>query len=380
MNELTEERGSDKDDALTPIRKFYYILIQLSLCIAFVNILQVALLGVIINTAWIIVPPVVILTLFIGRLIHHVMFDQSEKFEKFWEAWRGSTRWERLARLGVLLNVVVNIVLVEFVYLNGVAIPGFKSFTWKTSLEPTTSFQAPSIALIQEVGNHKRGSLPQSNTALTQFCKMQHNLSKNQRCVQTFYKSDTQWGTLAYSIFNGASFGPLKTGTDLDLLYGFQYNPVTSTPMLGLAAFDSTFSLSDFSAALNCGLITWGNFPAGGRAQLAIEQTLVSDDLGAFNRTAPCPGFTSAKKFSSYRTVPLSLVPWKADTACKTRPADEEGESKYCNGDIDVYFSSGLVTVQTSGRGKDWVGIFIDEGSIVGGVSFVIWFLGIYVI
>ena len=41
-----------------------------------------------------------------------------------------------------------------------------------------------------------------------------------------------------------------------------------------------------------------------------------------------------------------------------------------------MYFSSVLVAKQTSKHDKYWVAILIDEGSILGGVSFIACFLG----
>ena len=52
--------------------------------------------------------------------------------------------------------------------------------------------------------------------------------------------------------------------------------------MLGLAAPDIKFGMNGIGPALDCGIVSWGNFQAGGRGQLSIEQTIFHDDVKPF--------------------------------------------------------------------------------------------------
>lgn len=66
-------------------------------------------------------------------------------------------------------------------------------------------------------------------------------------------------------------------------------------------------------------------------------------------------------------------------TPCPVSDHADIGAVK-CRFSMTLYLASSLVTTQKSARGIDTLRILTDEGSIIGGVLFLTWFLGIFVL
>lgn len=60
--------------------------------------------------------------------------------------------------------------------------------------------------------------------------------------------------------------------------------------------------------------------------------------------------------------------------------SDSLDQTADCQTHLSFFFDSFTVETATSGRGTDWRRILLDEGSIVGGVWFVLWVLTGYVL
>ena len=168
---------------------------------------------------------------------------------------------------------------------------------------------------------------------------------------------------------------------DLDLFFYYYYSVPNSDAPLDLMIFDPKF-LTDgvFEKAYECGLITAFLFPARGRSQVSLEMITIDDEVKAFNYSYnPQCDIDAFRHYNTYRT---SFISYEVnnDPGClisSSTPPPDQTDPLPCVGDVDIHFSSMLVTEQTSDYAKDWVGMLTDEGGIVGGIMFVTWFLGI---
>ena len=115
---------------------------------------------------------------------------------------------------------------------------------------------------------------------------------------------------------------------------------------------------------------------------VALQSFAMEDATDALTTTSTwtsetaCAGKRSYYKFYTTRATNMAPGSFSIDnTTCTgSNPQD------VCAASVTVKFDSSLVTKQTSSRGMDTLQIFIDEGSIVGGILFFTWFLGIFVI
>lgn len=73
--------------------------------------------------------------------------------------------------------------------------------------------------------------------------------------------------------------------------------------------------------------------------------------------------------------TPLGSISAPGGNNCDLSDEDYNGS---CNADITVQFPSTLTRVYTSQPGKDWITILTEEGGVVGFVTFLTWFFGIF--
>ena len=154
-----------------------------------------------------------------------------------------------------------------------------------------------------------------------------------------------------------------------------------SGPSLNFIAFDPKFLASRalFQKALNCGILNGALFPVTSRVQISLEKIIINDQVNAVEYTSGCddPGF---RKYDLYRP---SIVPYSqgsVNEACSidgTSPPANPDDPSPCTGDVDIKFSSMLVTTQTSTYGRSQIEMITDEGGIIGAITFITWFMGI---
>lgn len=134
-------------------------------------------------------------------------------------------------------------------------------------------------------------------------------------------------------------------------------------------------------------------FPAIGVTQVTVEQINIVDEVHAGNFTEACdrPEFRKYTRFQPsivWIEEPLNGGPCSVDGVT---PPSNPNDPAPCQGAIDVHFSSMVVTTQvsllicmvieysggalivssvqqTSHYGNSIVGIFTDEGGIIGGI------------
>lgn len=93
-------------------------------------------------------------------------------------------------------------------------------------------------------------------------------------------------------------------------------------------------------------------------------------------------GCKSQPAFRRYTTYETDIVPLGAVTADGSNDCDigdpNQPATGSCNADITVTFPSTLTRVYRSERSKDWITILTEEGGVVGFVTFLTWFFGIF--
>ena len=331
----------------------------------------------------------------------------------------------RVAAVGVVFTIFTNVIVCEFIYLNTSGIPDFQEIIWENTIRTCDTLKTPSIALIQETRYPSRAFLyDDSSDDYATRCQKESLRPSNQRCFSNVqhYNSDV-WGPLNYVVFNANSYQSLNLSQDLDLLYAFTCKlPLTARhsppccerngtdpdlalsphceigaltldsplgrlivgtnsnaipddgrrsqePNLGIAVFD-TVLMNELERALDCGIIPWNDFPARGRSALSLEQNIIDDKARALNNCI------STSSYATYRSTitPLGREAPMGKCDVSTKGANK-AQFERCVGDVDIYFTSKLVTTQTSKHKKNWQELLTDEGSIVGGITFTTWFL-----
>ena len=175
--------------------------------------------------------------------------------------------------------------------------------------------------------------------------------------------------------------GPVLKATD---------NTDIPTPAVGFLLSDHKFLANQdiFKRALDCGVIVRNLFNPVGRSQLSLEKIIINDEVHAIDYPEGCNNISDFRQYSSYR---FAFVPYAGDaranncgvkgTAPPANPKEpyvtDPTNPGPCIGDIDIRYSTMLVTTQTSTYSKSWVEMLTEEGGIVGGIMFVTWFLGI---
>ena len=137
-------------------------------------------------------------------------------------------------------------------------------------------------------------------------------------------------------------------------------------PALGFLAFDPKFLEKPglFKKAMDCGIVVGNLFNALGRTQLSLEQIYINDKVKAIEYTDEC----NDDEFRDYISYRFTLSNYagdpNADCAIDGRvpPADPSTDLP-CIGDIDIRFSTMLVTNQTSTYRKSWIDMLTDEVS-----------------
>ena len=116
---------------------------------------------------------------------------------------------------------------------------------------------------------------------------------------------------------------------------------------------------------MDCGIVVGNLFNPAERAQLSLEQVEIHDDVNAIHYTAKCddPLF---RKYKSYRFTLSSYADNPGLDSCGingTLPPPDPNNPFPCTGDIDIRFSTMLVTTQTSTHRKNWIDMLTDEVS-----------------
>lgn len=142
----------------------------------------------------------------------------------------------------------------------------------------------------------------------------------------------------------------------------------------------------DVTKALHCGLIAFTEIPAMGSNTFTIFAETIKDTLGYVkpeksNDDADCEKFYTQvlsmdnSPYTSY-TFNLASLPTTNMKYC-----DLNGNaSASCVSQVLIRYGSRVVRAMESKRGRSSLEILVDEGAIVGGIQFFLWFFGLYFI
>ena len=312
-------------------------------------------------------------------------------------------------RLGIIVTVLLNIVACEFLYLNGVAVPAARTRVWRVSVSTQRSLAPPAVALYRLSAFGDRAILVDNNTYLDHYYRLASAPTNGFSNLQYFTNYSTfpakgssgvpSSGDLSYVTFNG-SYSNLTTLDDIDLIIQYYCKLIASTmpiayltnvddkneilesgPPLDFVAFDPKFLTSKtlFEKAINCGIINGRLFTVTSRTQVHLEQSTIHDVVRDIEYSIECddPAF---RDFAFYRSSMSTYVDFDVDDSCALdgqNPPSDPSVSPPCVSDIDIKFSTMLVTSQTSRYSKSRTEMFTDEGGIIGAITFFTWFMGI---
>ena len=139
-----------------------------------------------------------------------------------------------LPKIGIVATVFLNIIAVEFGYLNAVAVPAAHNKLWSTSLTSHNSLPPPAMALAQDSWFSSRAILSNNAEQLDQLYTDQINAIPSNQAAFTnysFFEEAPPPGaqslpgeqSLNYVLFNGSlpSGKNLSAMDDLNLAYKF---------------------------------------------------------------------------------------------------------------------------------------------------------------
>lgn len=138
-----------------------------------------------------------------------------------------STGETRIARVGIVATVFINIIACEFGYLNGEAIDVAKDKIWRMSLSSHDALPPPAMALAQDTFFPGRGVIA-SNAAFLDELYRNHTVDAdlpNQRSFNNFTSRaldnpDMPGARLNLVTFDG-SYRGMEHNDDLDLYYAY---------------------------------------------------------------------------------------------------------------------------------------------------------------
>lgn len=169
--------------------------------------------------------------------------------------------------------------------------------------------------------------------------------------------------------------------TGIILTLGLGNSSMAGSYVLAYALFDpnvlhlndNSTNEYDLQALLDCEYVTWIVVSGLAHNFISIEQVLINDHEKKLQSHSSCG---SSSSFAIYRAS-LTSIPYKNTTFCDISNGSSE---EYCHVTTDVAYSSYLTTKLTSMKKKDRKTMLIEEGSIVGGITFLTYFLGVFVL
>lgn len=107
-----------------------------------------------------------------------------------------------------------------------------------------------------------------------------------------------------------------------------------------------------------------------------MQQNEIHDDYNELNLKPGC----RKGRVSHYSSYDIDIINLGHPLPLGNNKCDLAGNdwTGSCNGDLTVTFTSRLTRLYTSQHGKNWITILTEEGGVVGFVTFLTWFLGIF--
>ncbi|XXG97836.1 structural constituent of ribosome [Hypoxylon texense] len=167
----------------------------------------------------------------------------------------------------------------------------------------------------------------------------------------------------------------------------YDNNPENCVPSIKVILYDSTVPLDYPEIFTTCGVppgrplghaITLPAVTASSEWPTYVDTFRINDAVGELKSNAVDGIFGSmyVRDFKYYNGEPPRIT-WDRQQGIEC-DVGKNGTAP-CQFSLPFTFSSPLVTVETSKRGTDALKIFTDEGSILGAILFITWFLGIFI-
>ncbi|KAK0275426.1 hypothetical protein LTR35_011128 [Friedmanniomyces endolithicus] len=360
--------------------RIFGALTLLSAVMLTINVIQIVLLERIVNSVFLLVGvPAIVFGLLILALLLWVLPHRTTLLETWQDASskhialtiessilaHSIIESRRSAWIGNCLSILLPIILCEFVYMNSVAVPAFKTKVWSTSLQANYNLTAPSFAIHQQ---------DRSVQVVFGDCVAYGPPVVN--CSENIY-TDASIG-LVLSFNASASAVVLSQARGLAIPYNVSYNSSQGGYQGATWEFIVYDSHQDTNLIQQCDPIVsiWLSAAVSQHA-IFLRQTTIADDVGAIievSRDCSADIYTHYNQYeTSVQTLPMITG---QEDQCDLGLPNYTGP---CPAVLTMSYSSLLVTTLRSSHGTDWLKMLLEEGSIVGGIMFVTWFFNIFV-
>jgi hypothetical protein len=296
-------------------------------------------------------------------------------------------------------------------YLLCIATQDFHVFEWVTEVYPEKGFNAPSFGIFHGENDSAYANF---STTIPQKCYYPaynfNNCASSFTSVSTFHSE--VYGDLSGYLFDGSdtflenSSSKVLLQTFVNCRYLNSYSPSSNShrlmydadnskaisggygdtqapqnPYLYFVIFDSAWSLTMFQDALDCGIIALSEMPALGSTTLGIDPYEVEDsDLKALSfANSTCRYLYDTHEPPLFFKSQLASTGVLSSVACDTSSTNYDSNHD-CISQVIIRYETTYLTKYSSRRKKESNDILIDIGGIVGGVSFICWFFGIFAV
>ncbi|KAK5126767.1 hypothetical protein LTR85_009701 [Meristemomyces frigidus] len=353
------------------------------------NVLQIALLEYLSSVAWIVGAPLVVLALMSVALVVWMLRHRAD----LTASWRGAEVAKRTAWIGIFLTIMAPTLVCEFFYMNVIALPAWRTAVWTTSLRTQESLRFPSFTVTPVVIDADwsfNWTFPSVDCQVN-YNPGSHDAKGATNCTDSVKLLGPSGNSEPPAILFDGETAPIyieNSQQHLDFTLDFFLDTPNTTNQLTLliSFFDPALTpivIANGGPACNNPdkFTTYGAHSYGENHVYLRTQTVV-DTFNALNNhsaadTSTCsnPGLKRYDHYSAQGFYAGSGTPAKCVLS-----SDSLDQTADCQTHLSIYFDSFMVATETSARGTDWKRMLLDEGSIVGGVVFVMWFLTIYVI
>ncbi|KAI9745422.1 MAG: hypothetical protein M1818_000956 [Claussenomyces sp. TS43310] len=359
-------------------RIFFYLTIMAAIMFT-INILQIALMPHIRSKGWILTFPIVVFASMSTALVAYVMKVR----ETLKESWDRAEVSQRVTWVGILASILLPIVFCEFIYINLVAVPSFNKIVWTSTVDLPETANLP--AIIWVALNKETFGPPACNVSLSEH-DYGSSCSGNMELDNSFTDGNGTYGLFDPSrsrpqlALNGSGYLTLNFTA-----YSSKYDKNSAYPPNVIWLLLDPALVSNFTYIYSCGFTEMMDLilaPAVGESLMTIEQSRINDDIGSLDESSDSLGpyaNCSRKGFSHYNRWDARLTSVSTINAGKCITGSSAPLDNTCVGNLLVTYSSLSVTTQTSSHSIGWKQMLLDEGSIVGGITFVTWFFGIFV-
>ncbi|KAK0247816.1 hypothetical protein LTS09_017062 [Friedmanniomyces endolithicus] len=332
-----------------------------------INVVQIFLLERIVDSVFWVAgfPAIVFASMLLALLLWALPFHATLS-----ETWRDASRSTRSAWIGNCLSILLPIILCEFVYMNQVAVPAFKTKTWSTSVLANNILRVPSFAISQY----------DLSVQVTFGACMIYGTPDNPTgddCTPNIQTNASSGVSLTFNASTPAVV--LSQTSGISILYNVSYNSSQEGyqgATWELVVYDShqdTVLMQDCDPSVPLELSV-----AVSQHAIYLRQTTIADDVGAIAEDSQDCSADIYTHYNQYETSvqTLPMVTGQGDQ-CDLGLPNYTGP---CLAFVTMSYSSFLVTTLKSSHGTDWKQMLLDEGSIVGGTMFVTWFFNIFIV